>query len=63
MLWGRFVLAIKPTSGSGMKYKARFVVGGHRDRLKRLMTQTSQTIQPASNRLPLTVAAVLTIIV
>lgn len=47
----------KKSSESGDKtYNARFVVGRHRDKLKRLMVHTSQTTQPSSIRLLLAIA-------
>lgn len=47
----RFVRVLKSTKGSGVKYKAFFVVGGHRARFKLYMVHTTQTIQPSSIRL------------
>lgn len=32
----RFVLEIKSTEDNKIKFKARFVIGGHRDKLKKL---------------------------
>jgi len=44
VLPGRFVLAIKSTEDGEVKYKARYVLGGHRDKLKRMMVHSSQTL-------------------
>lgn len=57
VLTGRFVLCIKSTPDGNIKHKARFVIGGHRDKLKNLMVHTTQTLQPSSIRLLLTTAA------
>ena len=57
VLPGRFVLAIKSTEDDRIKFKARFVIGGHRDKLKKLLVHSSQSIQPASVRLLLTLSA------
>ena len=59
VLPGRFVLAIKSDRGGPTKWKARFVVGGHRDKFKKLMVHTSQALQTGSVRLILALAAVL----
>ena len=40
-----------------MKFKARYVIGGQRDKLKRFMVHSSQTLQPASVRLLLAMAS------
>lgn len=56
---GRFVLAFKLSENGDMEFRARFVVGEHRDKLKRLMAHTSQTIQPSPIRLLLTNATML----
>ena len=46
MLSGRFVLAIKSTKDGEVKYKVRFVIGGHRDKLKHVMVHHTATVQP-----------------
>jgi len=56
VLPGRFVLAIKSTEDGEVKYKARFVMGGHRDKQKHLMVHNSATLQPQSIRLLLALA-------
>lgn len=53
---GRFVLAIKSKLDGKIKFKARFVVGGHRDKLKEFMVHSSQTLQPQSIRILLAIA-------
>lgn len=57
ILPGRFVLAIKNVDGLE-KYKARYVIGGHRDSMKDLIVHQSQNIQPSSIRLILALAAI-----
>ena len=54
---GRFVLTIKSTEDGEENFKARYVIGGHRDRHKAFMVHTSQTLQPASVRLMLSFAS------
>ena len=44
VLHGRFVLAIKSSEDGETKYKARYVTGGHRDRLKHMMVHTTSTL-------------------
>ena len=56
ILPGRFVLAIKSTEDGSIKYKAIFVMGGHRDKHKHLMVHNSCTLQPQSIRLLLALA-------
>lgn len=51
VLPGRFVLSIKSTENGEIKYKARYVIGAHRDRLKHMMVHSSTTPQPQSIRL------------
>eukprot|EP00171_Calliarthron_tuberculosum_P009468 IDg9468t1 len=51
ILPGRFVLAIKSTEDGKLKYKARYVIGGHRDRMKEMMVHDAATLQPQSIRL------------
>ncbi len=43
-LTARFVLEIKSNSVGKIKYKARYVVGGHRDTLKHYMAHGVQTL-------------------
>ena len=56
VLPGRFVLAVKSTEDGEVKFKARYVIGGQRDKLKGFMVHTSQTLQPSSVRLLLALA-------
>ena len=58
VLPGRFVLSIKSTEDGQERFKARYVIGGHRDRQKAFMVHTSQTLQPASVRLMLSFACI-----
>ena len=58
VLPGRFVLAIKFSIDSKTKYKARDVIGGHRDKLKELMVHSTATLQPQSVRMCLALAAI-----
>ena len=58
LLPGRFVLAIKSSEDSMTKYKARYVIGGHRDRLKHMMVHTTSTLQPQFIRLLPALAAI-----
>lgn len=48
---GRFFLAIKSTEDGEVKFKERYVIGGHREKQKNVMVHTSRTMQPASIRL------------
>ena len=45
ILLGGFVLAIKSTEDGQIKYKARFFMGGHRDKHKYLMAYNAATLQ------------------
>ena len=56
-LTARFVLAIKSTVDGKVKYKARYVMGGHRDRLKNFLVHDAQTVSPSSTRLFLCLSA------
>ena len=56
---GRFVLAIKSTDDGKIKYKARYVIGGHRDKYKDFMVHSNSTLQPQSIRLLGALAAVI----
>ena len=58
VLPGRFVLAIKSTDDGKINYKARYVIGGHRDKYKAFMVHSTSTMQPQSIRLLLALAAV-----
>ena len=55
---GRFVLDIKSNIDGEIKYKVRFVVGGHRDKLKEFMVHSSQTLQPKYIRMLFAVAVI-----
>ena len=57
VLPGRFVLAIKSAEDGQVKFKARYVIGGHRDRMKALMVHSAAPLQPQSIRLLLALAA------
>lgn len=57
VLPGRFVIGLKSTEDGKEKFKARYIIGGHRDRHKAFMAHTSQTLQPASIRLMLAFAS------
>jgi hypothetical protein len=58
-LKARYVLAIKDADTNKCIYKARYVLGGHRDRLKHLLVHTSSTLRPPSIRIILAVSAIL----
>jgi len=58
VLPGRFVLAIKSTEDGKIKHKARYLIGGHRDRLKHMVIHLASTLQPQSIRLLLALAAI-----
>lgn len=55
---GRLVLAIKSTIDGKIKYKGRYVIRGHRDKLKNMLMHSSCTLQPQSFRLLLTLATI-----
>lgn len=57
VLPGRFVLDITSDHDGTVKLKARFIC--HHDKLKKLMAHSSQTLQPLSDRLLLSIAAIL----
>ena len=59
ILTARFVLAIKSNADGEVKYKARYVVGGHRDSMKHYLVHGAQTLQASSVRLLLALAAAL----
>lgn len=48
VLSGRFVMTIKSTENDELELKARFVVGGYRDKIKNLVIHSSQTSQTSS---------------
>lgn len=52
---GRFVLAIKSNLDGRIKYKTRFFVGGHCDRLEDFMHHSRQALQPQSIRMILAI--------
>ena len=56
-LTARFALAIKSNADEEIKYKARYVIGVHRDRLKHYMVHGAQTLQASPARLLLVFAA------
>jgi len=55
----RFVLAIKHNGDGSEKLKARFVVGGHRDREAAKIVHNSTTLRPTSLRLLIALATIL----
>ena len=57
ILPGRFVLTLKSNDGGDVKFKARYVIGGHRDKSKDFMVHSTTTLQPQSIRLLLGLAA------
>ena len=58
VLPGCFFLAIKSTEDRQVKFKARYVIGGHRDRMKALMVHSAATLHPQSIRRLLALAAI-----
>ena len=58
VLSAHFVLSIKSTMDDDIKWKVRYVSGGHRDKLKKLLVQSSQSAQPPTVRLFLALSAV-----
>ena len=56
-LTARFILGIKSNADGKIKCKARYGVGGHRDRLKHFIVHGAQTLKPSSTRLLLAMAA------
>lgn len=58
VLTGRFVLTIKSTVDGKIVFKARYVIGGHRDKFKHFIVHSLATIQPNSVRLLLTVSRI-----
>lgn len=57
ILRGRFVFAIKSTDDRKVKYKARYVIGSHRNKFKGLMVHSTSTLQLQSVRLLLALAS------
>lgn len=49
---------IKSSLDKKVKYKARYVIGGHRDKLNDMMVHSSTTLQPQSIRLLWALAAI-----
>lgn len=50
-------MAVKSTIDGKETFKARYFIGGHRDKMKRFMVHTSKTLQPQSLRLLLALAS------
>ncbi len=50
-LTAHFVLAIKSNTHGQVKYKVRYVIGGHRDKLKHFLVHGAQTLEALSARL------------
>lgn len=57
VLPGLFLLGLKSLIDGKVKYKARYVLGEHRDRMKPWMVHSSTTLQPQSVRMLLALAA------
>lgn len=53
---GRFVLTLKSIKDGKIKYKARYVFGGHKDKFKHMIVHPTSTLQPSSIRLLLALA-------
>ena len=58
VLTARFMLAIKHKITREVRFKARCVVGGHRDRRKSFLVHGSQTVQPISVRVLVALSAI-----
>ena len=58
LLPARFVLVIKTSAEGATRYKARYVIGGHRDRLKLYIVHDSQTVHASSVRIVVCLAAI-----
>lgn len=56
---GRFVLAIRSTSDRAVKYKARDVIGRHRDKMRHMLILSASAIQVQTIRLLLTLSMLL----
>ena len=63
ILPARFVLAIKTSADGRIRYKARYVIGGHRDKLKQYIVHDSQTVHASSIRILVAIAAIFGFIV
>ena len=50
-LTARFVLAIKSNADGEIKFRARYVMGAHRDKLKHFLVHGAQIVQPSLTRL------------
>jgi hypothetical protein len=59
ILPSRFVLTIKKRPDGSERFKARFVIGGHRDRLRGQLVHVSSTLQQTHARVLIALAAVL----
>lgn len=57
ILPGRLVLNIKSTEDGQKTFKARYVIGGHFDKRKQFIVQSSQTLQTLSVQLVLAIAS------
>ena len=57
VLTGSFVLAIKYSEDGQVMFKARYVIGRHRNRMKDMMVHSGTSLQPQSIRLLLALAA------
>lgn len=54
----RFLLAIKPSKGNSVKFKARFFTKGHQGKLKKIILNSSETIQSSWVTIPLSFTVV-----
>lgn len=54
----RFVFAIKSTEDRKIKFKARYVICGNRDRMKNMMVHSTITVQASSTRIALALASI-----
>ena len=54
----RFVLSIKSYIDGEIKYKARYVIGVHRDKMKNQLFHSTATLQPKFIRLLLALASI-----
>ena len=59
----RFFLIVKKSDDGAEVYKARFVLGGHRDRDKRTFVHNCTTLKAHSTRLPVAVATILDFVI
>ena len=58
VLTARFVLAIKSIEDGEIKFKARYVAGGHQDKLKDYLVHGAQTLQAISVRLIIALSSI-----